>query len=64
MPLRSVSRKSWLRDDSAGSGDLPEPSQLAEEALTELAGAMEELRAILLELGEDAAVLEEAGVLV
>ncbi|KQR33004.1 N-6 DNA methylase [Deinococcus sp. Leaf326] len=54
---------SWLRDDSADSGDLPEPSQLAEEALTELAGAMEELRAILLELGEDQQTLEEAGVL-
>lgn len=54
---------SWLRDDSAGSGDLPEPSQLAEEALTELAGAMEELRAILLELGENEDELKEAGVL-
>jgi type I restriction enzyme M protein len=54
---------SWLKDDSAAQGELPEPAQLAEEALTELAGAMEELRAILLELGEDAAVLEEAGVL-
>lgn len=54
---------SWLKDDSAAQGELPEPAQLAEEALTELAGAMEELRAILLELGEDQAALEEAGVL-
>ncbi|GGR75337.1 type I restriction endonuclease [Deinococcus seoulensis] len=54
---------SWLKDDSADQGDLPEPAQLAEEALTELAGAMEELRAILLELGEDQQALEEAGVL-
>ncbi|PTA69002.1 class I SAM-dependent DNA methyltransferase [Deinococcus arcticus] len=54
---------SWLKDDSATQGELPEPAQLAEEALTELAGAMEELRAILLELGEDEATLEEAGVL-
>ena len=54
---------SWLRDNSANSGDLPEPSQLAEEALTELAGAMEELRAILLELGENEDELKEAGVL-
>lgn len=54
---------SWLCDDSADSGDLPEPSQLAEEALTELTGAMEELRAILLELGENEDKLEVAGVL-
>lgn len=54
---------SWLKDDSAEQGDLPEPAQLAEETLTELAGAMEELRAILLELGEDQQALEEAGVL-
>lgn len=54
---------SWLRDNSADSGDLPEPSQLAEEALTELAGAVEELRAILLELGENEDELKEAGVL-
>jgi len=53
---------SWLKDDSADSGDLPEPAQLAEEALTELAGAMEELRAILLELGESEEALEAAGV--
>lgn len=54
---------SWLKDDSADTGELPEPAQLAEEALTELQGAMEELRAILLELGEDEAALEESGVL-
>ena len=54
---------SWLKDDSADHGELPEPAQLAEETLTELSGAMEELRAILLELGEDEKALEEAGVL-
>ncbi|WP_034383090.1 N-6 DNA methylase [Deinococcus sp. YIM 77859] len=54
---------SWLKDDSEGSGELPEPAQLAEEALTELKGAMEELKAILLELGESEEELEEAGVL-
>lgn len=55
---------SWLKDDNADVGELPEPAQLAEEALTELKGAMEELRAILLELGESEETLEEAGVLV
>lgn len=53
---------SWLKDD-ADHADLPEPAQLAEEALGELAGAMEELRAILLELGESPEELEEAGVM-
>ena len=45
---------SWLKDDSDGSNDeLPEPAVLAREAMTELEGALEELRAILAELGED-----------
>ena len=44
---------SWLKDESAGSGDaLPEPALLAAEALDELAGAIEELRGIMAELGE------------
>lgn len=54
---------SWLKDDGDHGGELPEPAQLAEEALTELKGAMEELKAILLELGESEEELEEAGVL-
>ena len=54
---------SWLKDDSADQGELPEPSALAETVILELNAAMEEMRAILLELGEDAAALEEAGVL-
>ena len=53
---------SWLKDDSAASGDLPEPSQLAEETLAELSGAMEELRAILRELGVTEEELEAVGV--
>lgn len=52
---------SWLKDDSVSSGDLPEPSQLAEEALSELSSAMEELRAILLELGATPEELEAVG---
>lgn len=44
----------WLKDDSDGSTDeLPEPAVLAREAMTELEGAIEELRGILAELGED-----------
>jgi len=54
---------SWLKDDSLDGGELPEPSALAEEAIVELSAAIEELRAILLELGEDPGVLEEAGVM-
>ena len=47
----------WLKDDSAEDGaDLPEPAVLAQEAMVELEGALEDLRAILAELGE---VLEE-----
>jgi type I restriction enzyme M protein len=44
----------WLKDESDGSSDeLPEPAVLAREAMAELEGAFEELRAILAELGED-----------
>ena len=44
----------WLKDDSDTSADvLPEPSVLAQEAMSELEAAMEELRGILEELGED-----------
>lgn len=45
---------SWLKDDSAtASNDLPEPAALAREAMAELEAAMEELRGILVELGEE-----------
>lgn len=44
----------WLKDDSDRSNDeLPEPAALAREALIELDAAMEELRGILGELGEE-----------
>lgn len=43
---------SWLKDEGSG-GELPEPAELAAEALVELEGAVEELRALLAELGED-----------
>jgi type I restriction enzyme M protein len=44
----------WLKDDAAEDGaDLPEPAVLAQEAMVELEGALEDLRAILLELGEE-----------
>lgn len=43
----------WLKDDSDGAGDdLPEPAVLAREAMTELEGALTELRGILAVLGE------------
>ncbi len=35
---------------------MPEPSVLASEAMIELEGAMEELRGIMLELGEEVEV--------
>ena len=45
---------SWLKDDSPGANDeLPEPAELAREAMAELEGAFAELRGILAELGED-----------
>ena len=44
----------WLKDDSTGQGaDLPEPAALAVEAMGELEAALEALRGILTELGED-----------
>jgi type I restriction enzyme M protein len=44
----------WLKDESEGATDkLPEPAVLAQEAMTELEGALEELRGILEELGEE-----------
>lgn len=43
----------WIRDDSLeDSTNLPEPGILVNEAIDELAGAMAELKAILVELGE------------
>ena len=45
---------SWLKDEGNGSTDeLPEPVMLAQEAMGELEAAMEELRSILAELGEE-----------
>ncbi|MEB2314815.1 MAG: N-6 DNA methylase [Xanthomonadaceae bacterium] len=42
----------WLKDESeTAAGDLPEPEELAREAIAELEGAMGELRGILGELG-------------
>uniref|UniRef100_UPI004047B7BA N-6 DNA methylase n=1 Tax=Rheinheimera sp. TaxID=1869214 RepID=UPI004047B7BA len=42
----------WIRDDSTeDSNNLPEPEMLISEALEEMAGAMLELKAILVELG-------------
>ena len=44
----------WLKDDSATDAqDLPEPAVLAQEAMSELEAAMEELQSILAELGEE-----------
>ncbi len=44
----------WLKDDSAeSSADLPEPAVLAAGALAELEEIMEDLRGILVELGEE-----------
>jgi type I restriction enzyme M protein len=45
---------SWLKDESDGnSGEQPEPSVLARDAVNELEAALEELRGILAELGEE-----------
>lgn len=42
----------WIRDDSVeDSAKLPEPDVLINQALEEMAGAMQELQAILVELG-------------
>ncbi len=47
----------WLKDDSdTNNDDLPEPAVLAQEAMGELEAAMEELRGILEELGEEITV--------
>lgn len=44
----------WLKDESDRRNDeLPEPEVLAQEAMGELEGALEELRGILAELGEE-----------
>jgi len=44
----------WLKDDSDTSADeLPEPAALAQEAMGELEAALDELRGILEELGEE-----------
>jgi len=43
----------WLRDDSLEDADsLPEPAVLTRAAVTELEGALEELKGILAEFGE------------
>lgn len=45
---------SWLKDDDDdNNAELPEPSVLAGEAMIELEGALEELRGILADLGEE-----------
>ena len=47
----------WLKDDSDTSADeLPEPAVLAQEAMGELEAALDELRGILEELGEEVSV--------
>ena len=44
----------WLKDESGSSTeDLPEPAVLAKDAIAELEGALDELRGILEELGEE-----------
>ena len=49
---------SWLKDESEGDGEaLLEPAVYARQAVVELEGAIEDLQAILVELGED---MEEA----
>jgi type I restriction enzyme M protein len=43
----------WLKDEAAGNGqELLEPNELAQEAMGELERALDELRAILVELGQ------------
>ena len=45
---------SWLKDESeTNADDLPEPSALAQSVMIELEAALEELRGILAELGEE-----------
>jgi type I restriction enzyme M protein len=49
----------WLKDGSATDAqDLPEPALLAQEAMGELEAALDELRGILEELGEDVEEVE------
>jgi type I restriction enzyme M protein len=44
----------WLKDESEGATEeLPEPAALAQEAMEELEAALDELRGILEELGEE-----------
>src|SRR5690606_772356 len=44
----------WLKDENAEDAtDLPEPAVLAQEAVTELEGALSELQALLKELGAE-----------
>ena len=72
--LRSFSREeirakddsldlSWIRDDSVeDSTNLPEPDVLISQAMEEMAGAMMELKAIMVELGAAEEGSEEAQV--
>jgi type I restriction enzyme M protein len=49
----------WLKDESEGASKNPlDPAVLAREAMTELEGALEELRGILSELGEDVGAVD------
>ena len=49
----------WLKDDNDTNADeLPEPAVLAQEAMNELEAALDELRGILEELGEDVEEVE------
>jgi type I restriction enzyme M protein len=44
----------WLKDDTLDDPDgLPEPEELAADAIAELEGAIDELNSILAELGDD-----------
>jgi type I restriction enzyme M protein len=44
----------WLKDDDdENASELPEPAVLAQDAMLELEGALEELRGVLAELGEE-----------
>ncbi|MBJ6609634.1 MAG: N-6 DNA methylase [Candidatus Thiothrix moscowensis] len=53
---------SWIRDDSSeDNANLPEPDVLIAAALEEMAGAMSELQAILVELGAaEESIIEQA----
>lgn len=51
---------SWLKDENATDGDdIREPTVLAEEAIVELAAAIDELRGILAEFGEGQLEVED-----